>query len=258
MNSKRCTFANEGTVRSIVNAEDITRTMKPRHMHRRTISKTSEELLESLKIPSQRIAVKDRIVTAQLVRAQLSKKGLTVLREETFEESTGNISDDEITIRNIIEQRKALSPLTCTDQEKPSMKSLKHTNDKHAYFEPGSFSTSTTALTFNEDSNMDRVLNVLENCFLPWNEHKSTGKSIFDLMQKSPEPHYALVLNERKKLTGIFYLESATGYFHRIIGNDDLPIVIPSRRVKEYLLYDGAKRIFTVSTSSKFDALIML
>lgn len=204
MNSKRCAFTNEGIVKRIVKAEDITWKMKLQHMHRRTISKTSEELLESLKMPNQRIIVEDRIVTAQLVRNQLAKKGLAVLREETFEESTGNISDDEITIRNIIEQRKALLPLTYINPEKTSIKSIKNIDDKIAYFGPGSISTSTTTLTSNEDSNMDRVLNVLETCFLPGNEHKSARKSIFDLMQKSPEPHYALVLNDWKKLMGIF------------------------------------------------------
>lgn len=258
MNSKRCVSANEGSIKSIIKSEDIVGCVKPRHMHRRTISKTSDELLESLKISSPHIVGKHQIVTAQMVRSQLAKKGLTVLREETFEESTDNLSDDEMTIRNIIEQRKALSPITYKEPEKPSRKNPKYKTDKHAEFERISFNTSTTALTSNEDSNIDRVLIALENCFLPGNEHKSTRKSIMELMQKSPEPHYSLVIDERKKLTGVFYLESATGYFHRIIGNDDLPIVIPPRRVKEYLLYDYMKKVFLTSTSSRFDALIML
>ncbi|OMJ96196.1 hypothetical protein SteCoe_154 [Stentor coeruleus] len=258
MTSKRCVSANEGSIQSIINSEDIVGCAKPRHMHRRTISKTSDELLESLKISSPHTQGKHQIVTAQMIRSQLVKKGLTVLREETFEESTDSLSDDEMTIRNIIEQRKALSPITYKEPENTSKNNPKSKTDKHVEFERISFNTSTTALTSNEDSNIDRVLIALENCFLPGNEHKSTRKSILELMQKSLEPHYSLVLDEHKKLIGVFYLELSTGYFHRIIGNDDLPIVIPPRRVKEYLMYDYMKKIFITSTSSRFDAFIML
>ena len=53
---------------------------KPKHMHRRTISKTSDELLASLKLSSPEILNKKETITPQQVIDHIRKKGLNVLK----------------------------------------------------------------------------------------------------------------------------------------------------------------------------------
>ena len=74
---------------------------KPKHMHRRTISKTSDELLASLKLSSPEILNKKETITPQQVIDHIRLK----------EEHPESHSDEETNIRSIIEQRKAFSPI---------------------------------------------------------------------------------------------------------------------------------------------------
>jgi hypothetical protein len=210
------------------------------------MSKTSDELVQTLKSSSPKNYTKPVIITPEMVKAQLSKRGVNYLKHE---ESLDSNSDDESTIRKIIEQRKALSPITY--QEIPSPQIQKLTERK-------SFNTSTTALTSSEDNNLDRVLHCLEELFLPGEKNLQTLKTLESLMQKCTEPSFGLALNDEQRLKGIYYLEAATGYFHRIVADDDLPIVLPPRRIKEFLVLDPSEKRLSRSTILRFEAFVYI
>ena len=223
--------------------------LKPRHMHRRTLSKTSDELLQSLKSSSPKTFKKSGLITPDMVKAQLSKKGILCLNYQDSISSNSSNSDEESNILKIIEQRKALSPLTYQDRQHPPTKAKKPS-------EKVSFNTSTTALTSSEENNMDRVLNSLELVFLPGDEHLPSRKTLESLMQKCQEPSFAMALDEKLRLKGVYYLENATGYFHRIMADDDSPIVIPPRRVKEFLVYEVNQKKFLRTSINRFEAFV--
>lgn len=222
---------------------------KPKHMHRRTISKTSDELLASLKIPSPPIVSRHQQITPQLIIAHLEKKGLNILKEE-IEESV-DYSDEENNIRSIIEQRKILSPISV-----PEFKSKKN-KKKVVDVEKVSNNTSTTAFTVPEETNIDRMIYLLGHVFLVGNTNRSARNQVVELMQRSPEPFFTLILDQNANLQGVYYIEIALGYLHRIIGNDILPIVIPPRKVRTFLYYDTSKMTFHPSHPPKFDAVIL-
>ena len=248
---------------------------RPKHHHRRTISKTSDEILASMKIPSPPVGNKAQIITPQVLIDHLAKKGLHILKEEKSEDSLDYFSDEEINIRNIIEQRKVLSPISVPEfkskKTKPTIvmagkrsvklkgKNNTDTNCIITGLEPEriSFNSSTTAFTLTEESNMDRITLMLENEFLGGNNNRSVRNHIIDLMQRSPEPHYTLVLDHNYNLQGIYYIEIATGYFHRILGNDIVPMVIPPRKVKNFLHYEKDKGTFHPSSPPRFDAVTL-
>ena len=248
---------------------------RPKHLHRRTISKTSDELLASLKIPSPPVGNRAQIITPQILIDHITKKGLHILKEEKLEESMDYFSDDELHIRNIIEQRKVLSPISVPEfktkktkanlaaaNKRSSQLKVKNTSTTSCLItgqEPEriSFNTSTTALTITEESNIDRIILLLENEFLGGNSNRNVRSHIIDLMQKSPEPRYTLVLDHNYNLQGVYYIEIATGYFHRILGNDIIPMVIAPRKVKSFLHYEKDKGTFQPSSPPKFDAVIL-
>lgn len=223
--------------------------LKPRHFHRRTLSKTSEELMQSLKPSSPKPYKKSGLITPDMVKSQLSKKGLIYLKQQESISCKSSDSDEETNILKIIEQRKALSPLTYQSGSSPATKS-KNLSEKV------SFNTSATALTSAEENNMDRVLNSLELVFLPGVEHLASRKTLESLMQKCQEPCFAMALDEKLRLKGVYYLENSTGYFHRIMADDDSPIVIPPRRVKEHLVYDTGEEKFVRSSNTRFEAFV--
>ena len=120
-----------------------------------------------------------------------------------------------------------------------------------------SFNTSTTAFTATEESNFDRIFRIIEKHCLCGDKNRSLRNNVLELMKKSPEPHYSLVLNEMKNLIGVYYIDYSTGYFHRIVGNDDLPIILAPRRVKSFLSYDFHKQCFFNSVPLRFDAVVV-
>ena len=237
------------TIKSPLITPSDLKPLKARHFHRRTLSKTSEELLQSLKPSSPRTYKKSGLITPDMIKSQLRKKGLIYIKHQESISCNSSDSDEETNIRKIIEQRKSLSPLTYQSTSSPATKAKKPS-------EKVSFNTSATALTSAEENNMDRVLNSLELAFLPGNEHLASRKTLEGLMQKCQEPYFALALDEKIRLKGVYYLENTTGYFHRIMADDDSPIVIPPRRVKEYLVYDTGERKFIRSLITRFEAFV--
>ena len=247
--------------------EDTGTSHKPRHMHRRTISKTSEELLYSLKVLSPQANSQNNFITPQNLMDHLAKKGLIPLIEEKPDDSFDYFSDEELNIRNIIEQRKILSPICAIEvNDKITRVSSKiastskinsHLNVcKNHEPEKISFTTST-AFSATEESNIDRIIFILEQKCIIGQQHQNLRHNIAELMQKSPEPHYTLLLDDYHSLRGVYYIENATGYFHRILGNDNIPIVVAPRKIKAFLYYESMKGAFVQSSPPRFDAFIV-
>jgi Microtubule-binding calmodulin-regulated spectrin-associated len=252
MNTKRSVLVSHFSSTKPITSEGLEQS-KPRHMHRRTISQTSDELLASLKISSPQVKSKVQLITPETVIKHLNKKNLSILKEENPEEVCENLSDEETNIRNIIEQRKALSPIVVSNtKESPVGSSSKTPQDPIRV----SFNTSTTAFTTSEETNIDRIILILETQCLPGTSNKNIRKNILDLMQKSPEPYYTLIIDDYNKLKGIYYIDISTGYFHKILGNDDLPLLVPPRKVKSFLYYDPDKG-FVNSFPPRFDAIVL-
>lgn len=208
--------------------------------HRRTSSKASIELQFSLKpsspipkFPSPILGNKPSQVTTSHKALKISKKTNS---EETF-------SDEELNIRHLIEQRKILSPI--------SYKDLKTQN-----FEKNFVNTSSATLTVNEENNLNRVLFALKNRFLTGENDKCSFKTIEELMKKCTETCFALALDSLENLRGIYYLEQSTGYFHRIIADNDSPIVLPPRRIKDFMFYDANTNGFVKSNVNRFEAFV--
>lgn len=211
--------------------------------HRRTKSKTSVELLASLKPTSPKSSINSKIVTPKSIIEHLAKKGIRIIKpldeEETF-------SDEESNIRQLTEQRKILSPITYKDLKTSIL----------AEKEKSLVQTSTTALTLNEENNMDRVLFALKRQFLGDRSLKNSRKTIKDLMKKCTESCFALALDEFETLKGIYYLEQSTGYFHRIIADNDSPIILPPRRIKDFLSFDVNASKFIKASVNRFEAIL--
>lgn len=235
-------FKQQNTRISPIHPADLQHFSK-KTSHRRTKSKTSAELLASLKSASPKSSFNNKIVTPKSILEHLAKKGINICKPPEAEET---FSDEESNIRQLTERRKILSPITYKDLKnnhlQESDKSLVH--------------TSTTALTVNEENNMDRVLFVLKNQFLKDKSLKNSRKTIKDLMKKCTESCFALALDEYEKLKGIYYLEQSTGYFHRIIADDDSPIILPPRRIKKFLSFDANSSKLIETSVNRFEAIL--
>ena len=118
-----------------------------------------------------------------------------------------------------------------------------------------SFNSSTTAFSMNEENSISRILFILEMTTFPNNQR--VLNDIADLLEKSPEDQYSIILDEKKTIKGIYYIEASSGYMHRIISTDDLPIIIAPRRIKSFLIFDNHREVFQFSSSTKFDAVML-
>lgn len=223
-------------------------------MHRRTISKASDELLKALNICTPPLGKMEQ-VSPQQVSEHLKKKGISNSTGLTRKQS--NVCEEESHIRNIIAQRKAISPVSLSDPETSTSPIYPNKNRLTQETERVSFNTSTTAFSVNEENSINRILYILEASTSNGKQFQSIKKAVAELLEKSPEPHFTLVLDVNKGVKGVFYVEMLTGYFHRILGTDDLPIIIAPRRVKSYYLFDSQHEIFVNSTSEKFDAVML-
>ena len=223
---------------------------KPKNMHRRTISRTSDNLLEEI-----------QLLTPTHSKAKFSELHTTrggfgnILQKKSPKNPIKQrISEEEEHIRKIIEERKFLSPLQFLASENFASSDTSRKRDSQET-EKISFNSSTTAFSINEENSIGRILFLLEANLFPHARSKKVLNFIAELLEKSPEPHFTLVLNENWAIQGVYYIELSTGCFHRILAMGEMPFIIPSRRVKVFLLFDNKR--FITSTSSKFDAVII-
>ena len=230
----------------------VTQEIKKKHMHKRTISRTSEDLIKVLNLPMC-VPGLSQIVTPQQVTEQLYKQGY---RGNTRSFKTlACISEEESHIRKIIELRKNLSPTSFSEPEMSSSPFSSHKSTLNTEEAKVSFNSSTTAFSMNEENSISRILFILEMTTFPNNQR--VLNDIADLLEKSPEDQYSIILDEKKTIKGIYYIEASSGYMHRIISTDDLPIIIAPRRIKSFLIFDNHREVFQFSSSTKFDAVML-
>lgn len=234
-----------------------------RHMHKRTISRTSEDLLKHLRLPTE-TAVPDHVprknseklleVPKKLLSKPPTPKNLPM---EQLKKprclKLAKVSEEENHIRNIIERRKILSPTSLTEPGPSSSPLLKQLQFKFDT-EKASLNSSTTAHSFTEENTIGRILYVLEQTA---KFDSKILKSISELLMKAPEMHFAIVLDNEKNVKGVYYIETTTGYFHRVLSSEDLPMIIPPRRVKVFLLFNSQKEVFQSALPARFDAIIL-
>ena len=220
-------------------------------MHKRTISRTSEDLIEVLNLHSP--TNKPQLITPQQVSHKLSKKGydISVRSYKTLP----CISEEENHIRKITELRKNLSPTSFSESEMSYSPLYPYKNTAKTEASKVSFNSSTTAFSVNEENCISRILYILEAT--TFSDDKAVLNNIAELLEKSPENQYTIILDRLKVIKGLYYIEASSGYFHRIISTDDLPIVIAPRRIKSFLIFDNQREVFQFSSPTKFDAVIL-
>ena len=162
------------------------------------------------------------------------------------------ICEEENHIRNIIEQRKILSPTALSNQGTSSFSSKCLAKTESEKF---SLNSSTTAFSINEENSMSRTLHILEQTMGKINQN--IIKPVSELLAKSPEMQFTIILDDRKAVKGVYYIESSTRYFHKILSTDGLPLIIAPRRVRYYFLYNAQTDQFDDSSSIRFDAVVL-
>ena len=169
----------------------------------------------------------------------------------------GYVSEEESYIREIIELRKHFSPIPQSEPQfspSPVLSSSRKTSN----CEGGSFNSNSTAFSSTSDyKSLNRVMRILKATCLQGPDNEKTLKSVAELLEKSPEPYFTLILDEACTVKGLYYIEISTEYLHHVLSTADLPIIIPQRRIKSYLLFDTQTERFISSTSSKYDAVLL-
>jgi hypothetical protein len=215
-----------------------------RTRHRRTISKTAEDLLKIISIPTPNSDKLHPVSPTQLSEG-LKHRGMS----KTSEKCLKQISEEETHIRSLIEQRKHFST--------PSIANLSpiYPIKSKAYVEKVSFNSSTTAYNSLEENGLNHIIEVLEAIKPP--EFLEIKSLIIDLLERSPEPHFTLILDCEKNIKGIYYIEQSTGYFHKVIASSDLSMIIPIRKVWRFFNFDLEENRFLPCNKEKFDAVIL-
>ena len=218
---------------------------KLKSCHRRTISKKTEDLLKIISIPTPPSDKMQPITPAQL-NEHLKKRGLIKASPNS---NTKQVSEEESHIRSLIEQRKHFST--------PSIANLSpiYPIKSQVYVEKVSFNSSTTAYNSIEENGLNHVVEVLETIKPPELFHIKS--LVFGLLERSPEPHFTFILDYEKNIKGIYYIEQSTGYFHKVIASNDLPMVIPTRKIWSYFIFEFEENAFLEASKDKFDAIIL-
>jgi hypothetical protein len=219
---------------------------RPGHKHRRTISITSEELIKTIGAATPPLGKSGPINPAEL-RTRLTETRAKALI----------ISEEENHIRNIIAMRKHFSSKSISKSE-PSKSPLYDAcmGDKKGDLR-GSFNSNTTEITVSEENGVNRVMEILECLSLDRREFETYRERVRELLEKSPETHFSLILDDERSVKGVFYVEGGSGYMHRILASNELPLVIAPRKVKSYFLFDNKQKNFTTASSEKFEAVLL-
>jgi hypothetical protein len=225
---------------------------RPKHMHRRTISKTDEDLLQTISTLTPPLG-KSQLLNPEELRERLKAKGICY---DEAKPRLQTISEEEDHIRKIISQRKNFSS-TLSPIPKPACNFYENKQFFLQDHSKGSINSNTTNSTFGNESPINRILEILKSGSLKNNEFESCKEIIKDLLLKSPEPRFALILDAVYSVKGVYYVEGSTGYLHRIFASDELPLMIAPRRICLYLSFDSKSMAFVASNSETFEAVVL-